>query len=211
MKLFFTGVILSAVSFTFKNATAEKNKIRMNTMDIVGELTCNQSNTWEPLKFKTKAIRNVCIEKNYQPMEPPNKSGMVPLLYFFYTSRIMGVNEKKKTIQVDIKLKLAWEDSRLQATFLDGDNGRITLPPVTKYSDPLIWTPFQSYYIYRVKDMKYLKDPVRIGPIRLYSSNFFQSKSISPNRTLVTAWIEWHVTVSCELDFVLFPFGISSS
>ena len=120
----------------------------------------------------------------------------------------MGVNERKKNIEVDIKLKLAWEDSRLHATFLGGDNGEISLPPITRYSDPLIWTPFQSYYIYRIKDMKYLQDPTRIGPIRLYSSNFYQSNSISANRTLVVIWIEWHVTVSCEFEFGLFPFDV---
>ena len=66
MKFFFTGVVLSMSSITLNNAATEKNKIRMDTISIFdnqGELICNPSDVLEPLKIKSKSIKNVCIEK----------------------------------------------------------------------------------------------------------------------------------------------------
>ena len=81
---------------------------------------CDPSNDWEPLKFHNIALKDVCIQKDYQNIEPPNKDRLVPLWYFFQTSRILEVNEAKKTIELDVKLKLAWEEPRIKAKFIHG-------------------------------------------------------------------------------------------
>ena len=88
------------------------------------------------------------------------------------------------------------------------DIEKISLPSITKYDDPLIWTPFQSYFIYNVKNIKYLQDPIRIGLISLYPADYYENSLNNANSTVVGAWIEWHITVSCEFDFVLYPFDV---
>ena len=188
-----------------RNVTAKENNVDAALMmnNNICNFMYNQSDNWETLTHNRKPFTDVCIQKDYLAIKPPIQNGWVPLLYFFYTSRILEVNEQKKTIEVDVKLKLAWEDWRIKASF---HGGEILLPYITRYRDPMIWTPFQSYHIYRVKDKKYLQDPIRIGPIRLHPSNHYPNDLITTNGTIVEAWIEWHITVSCEFDFVLFPF-----
>ena len=208
MKVFLICTIVFIFSSEINSVSSENSKVDIGIVRRVqdeGELICDSSSNWQPLTFNDKPLKDVCIQKQYQNIEPPNKNGQVPLYYFFQTSRILEVNEKKKTIEVDVKLKVVWEEPRIRAKFLDG---KISLPSITKYKDPFIWTPFQSYYIFQVKNIKYLQDPIRIGLISLYSKDFYQNIRSNRNNTLVGAWIEWHITVSCDFDFVLYPFDV---
>ena len=205
MKLIFIIILIICVLLKISDVDSENNKVDINKAQDQNDLICDPSNDWEPLKFHNKVLKDVCIQKDYQNIEPPNKNSLVPLWYFFQTSRILEVNEVKKTIELDVKLKLAWEEPRIKAKFI---HGRISLPSITKYKDPLIWTPFQSYFIYNVKNIKFLQDPIRIGLLSLNPTNYYENSGIKSNNTLVGAWIEWHITFSCEFDFILYPFDV---
>ena len=71
-----------------------------------------------------------------------------------------------------------------------------------------IWTPIFQSEVENVKQVKYLYDPIMLSWVYLLSSghNYVVNSSVfSKNTTLISAWMEWQVTIPCNFDFSNYP------
>ena len=197
MITFVLVIVLGATSG--EDIVAESNGIF--TLDQQNEFDCNQTESWEKLEVNFKEIKGVCIMNNYQKNEPPMKTGLTPLLVLDHITKISSINEKTKTIELDIKMRFMWEDTRIKALFSNYlDFHR--LPPIKKDDSSFLWAPVTE--IQDLKSLNFLNDPIKFNWVLL-----FMSSPIYPmfplNTTLIHTMIEWHVTVSCDFDFSNYP------
>ena len=174
-------------------------------LSLKGQFGCNPPTDWNLLMFENEFIKNVCIVKGYQANEPPTIDPLTDVFFSFYRADVLGIDEVRRTLTIDLRMKATWEDPRIKANLAEKDSENIIMPAITIDKDPLIWTPFQTMRIFGLKDKKYLHHPVTIGNIKLNSSTSVTFSRFSENRTLISACIEWQITQSCKYKFSIFP------
>ena len=103
---------------------------------------------------------------------------------------------------IDFKLELFWEDSRIIADFSNCKEAR-RLPSIRKNDQPYIWIP--EYDIIYAKEIKSLKDPIVYNFVGLMSGLNIKRDVFLSNATIIRAWIEWLVTISCNFDYRNYP------
>ena len=104
-------------------------------------------------------------------------------------------------------MELIWEDPRIRAHFLDY-NEMHKLPLIRKDAPPYMWTPIFLSEVENVRQVKYLYDPIMLSWVYLLSSdhNYVVNSTVfSKNTTLISAWMEWQVTIPCNFDFSNYP------
>ena len=196
--IFVILMILIAAAFGVENIVGNSNK---TSIDQQNGAEHNETESWQNLQHNYKEIKGVQIRKDYQITEPPLKRALTPLLVLDYMTRISSINEKSKLLDLDIKMRLMWEDVRIRSRFSDYlDIHR--LPPITKDGTSLIWVPPTD--IENLKTLNFLNDPIKFNWVLLFLSSP-DLEMFSSNTTLVHTFVEWHVTISCEFDFSNYP------
>ena len=196
----FLGILI--ISFTA--ALGEENIVGSRNISSIDKHNgdyCNETQSWENLQHNYKSIKGVCIKKDYQMNEPPLKRNLTPLLVLDHMTKISSINEKGKLLDLDIKMRLMWEDVRIKSRFSDYMDFH-RLPPITKDGSSLIWVPPTE--IENLKSLNFLNDPIKFNWVLLFLSSP-ELEMFSLNTTLVHAFVEWHVTISCEFDFSRYP------
>ena len=202
-------MLLKILIITIVIAFGENNNVQakeVNSLNQQNRYNCNETESWETLQHSNKAINRVCIRKDYQNNEPPMKRSLTPLLVLDHETKLSDINEKGKALELDIKMTLICEDARIKSEFDDYMDFH-RLPPILKHGTSLIWVP--STQIGNLKFLQFLDDPIKFSWVLLFPSNP-EMVMFSLNTTLIQAFIEWHVTVSCDFDFSNYPFDDQS-
>ena len=105
---------------------------------------------------------------NYQKNEPPMKTGLTPLLVLDHITKISSINEKTKTLELDIKMRFMWEDSRIKAQFSNYMDFH-RLPPIKKDDSSFLWAPVAE--IQDLKALNFLNDPIKFNWVILFMSS----------------------------------------
>ena len=154
-----------------------------------------------------KITEDTCIKKDYLAFEVPKKNILIPLFAGDWNTSVIEIDEKKKTLQIDLNMELVWEDVRIKAYFTNHKVPR-RLPLIRKNIQPYIWIPY--IWPLHLKDVKYIFDPIIYDYVDLVSNTKFNRTAYHPNATLVQVYLYWHVTVPCNFDFSKFPFDDQS-
>ena len=152
-------------------------------------------------------INNVCLEKQYQVNDAPERNQLTEVSVIFNDKRLIDVNEKEGFVTFDVKILTFWEDKRIRYK-MDGNND-ILLPDITK-ENVVIWHPFISFVIRGLKELKFIFDPIIAKELRLgymkKINDLMKRKILEPNEVRVAAIFKWITQVSCDMDFSDYPF-----
>ena len=118
------------VNASFNNTT------RYSSDDILQShgLGCNQghySGKWQTWRVTKLA----CITKDYLAAEHPDTNILTPVLAGDWNTSVIDINEKSKSLEIYLQMELIWEDPRIWAHFLDG-NETHKLPLIRKDAPP---------------------------------------------------------------------------
>ena len=200
IKLIATVTFINAITNVIGGENVTENEEASN-LGQEKESSCDQTESWGKFKHDSKEIKGVCIRMDYQKNEPPMKESLTPLFVLDHVTKISNINEKTNSLQLDIKMRLIWEDSRIKSEFADYMEFR-RLPPIKKDDSSPIWAPITE--IENLKSLNFLNDPIKYHWVLLFLSS--PAYPMFPlNKTLIHTMIEWHVTVSCEFDFSNYP------
>ena len=115
---------------------------------------------------------------------------------------VRNIDDKKRTITVDLSLKMYWMDSRVQ-TYLpvisDGDLKEIGLP---LDASSHIWTP--DLYVYNLSDYSAFKSSLNYGSLKILTDNYLD-KGFCLQGPMVRYDLEARVTFYCDFDYSLYP------
>ena len=183
---------------TNENAFYEENR--------KGNVTCQANKNLDVLNHDNQ---NVCISKDYNVDREPDEEHATHLDIIFPNIKVINVEEKKKRLTIDITAASVWEDNRI-SILQSKDNRAVRLPSTSKGdSTPVIWNPFATARISRLKKIRYVFDPTKIQMSlvpRQLAQNMFQIDINSATTFLVGSRIDWSFTASCNFNFSTFPF-----
>ena len=152
----------------------------------------------------------ICTSTDYNVNVEPKEIALYPILINLEDYAVVGIDEKKETMTIDIKLFFGWVDERIKAVF-SKTLGLFTLPPVTTREKTHIWNPFKVMEIFNLKERKFNLDPIilKVGLVPSKTANEFmkglhKSTSSLNNNSAVWSQIQWTLTVSCIFDFSSF-------
>ena len=157
---------------------------------------------------QNKPIQNVCITKDYDYSHPPRK--FTKVFNVFKSINVNNIDEKERTITVNIKMFSTWEDPRTTVKFSNDEP--IILPPYTKTMNYLlVWISLQSGSIRNLKEVKHLLAPIIFGwtilhPYIPIDNHLLPPNSFTEKATFVSSEIEWQVTIFCDFEFSCLPF-----
>ena len=160
--MMFLNVKVLIALFIIENTQArEDNKpnITSSRGHMKNRFGCVPQDKWNVIKSSQGNDEVVCISKNYSVDSTPNEIAINPIVVKFEHSTIKDIDEKKKTITMDVNMILFWRDERIKATFSERA-GIIWLPPVTSEEKPRIWSPLAQLEIQNVTERKYILYPI---------------------------------------------------
>ena len=195
--------------------TENKNDKINNTSsdnDLKNEFGCLPLEKWNLMRVNYEAVKLVCVSDDYEIGQKPKEIAMHPIFAELEKSRIVDIDENKKTITMDIRLLCFWRDERIKAVF-PKNSGVVMLPPVTSIEKPEVWNPFQWLEFGNLIDRRFILDPIamKIGLGGSETANtildYASETTLFPvNSSVVWSRIYWRVTVSCSFNFSTFPF-----
>ena len=118
-----------------------ENNITSSRGHRLTQFGCVPQENWNVIKSSHNTNEVVCMSKNYNVDSRPSEIAINPIFVEIEQSTIKDINEKKKTITMDINMILFWRDERINASFPE-DTGIIWLPPVTSEARPSIFYLF---------------------------------------------------------------------
>ena len=183
--------------------------------DSKTRLDCVPKEKWNKMRWTNKKLDVVCMSKDYEVDTAPKEIAEFPFTFKYNhmgDTTIMDIDEKKRTITIEISLLSTWYDERTKAVFSD-NSGSIWLPPLTTGKKSAIWNPFNLLEIRKLKKREYMLDPI-IAKLGFMGSEVFNKYSkilsadtlLADEDSLVWSDIQWRVTVSCLFKFRDFPF-----
>ena len=189
------------------NNNNDKNSSSENS--LVDAFSCQLRSNWNLVTKYNKVIDNVCVTKHFNPGNHPKHA---LLRVMFYDTKIVNIDDKKKTITLDFVSNMFWEDERIMA-FFPHNTPLIELPPLMAEEPPTIWTPFQYMYIPNLRSRRYLTDPymMHLGLLTIDSANqLIDNAMFLGDFPIVFAVINWSLTISCPFNSSNFPFDKST-
>ena len=160
-----------------------------------------------PLGKTRKPIHNVCLEKQYQVNDPPERNKSTQVSVFFNDRRVIDVDEKDSSVTFDVKIITFWDDKRIKYKL--HSNKDILLPDITK-ENVAIWHPFNSFVIDGLRELRFIFDPIIAKELRLVPAakvnNFMKKKILGSDEMTVVAIFKWIVRVYCKMEFSKYPF-----
>ena len=172
------------------------------------EMGCEPTGNWDFLIQNDRRVQNMCVTKNYDPEKVPNGKHMNSVTVSFEEMKIRNIDDKKRTITMDLFVRMFWKDDRVKPYFHNNETF-LKLPSVTTARPSIMWNPLASLLIPNMTGRQYLSDPsiMYLGlvandtiyvPITSLSSPDLMSSFLG--------FIDWSVTISCGLKFSNFPF-----
>ena len=191
----------------------QENNITSSLDELKTKFGCIPIEAWNIMRLRNYAVEVVCWTNNYEVGNEPNEITMNHITISIKHNNIIEIDEKKKTITMEIELIFVWQDERIRAIFPE-NHGLIRFSPVTTERKPTFWDPFTTLEIEKQKKRRYILDPIifQMGlmgseTVNGYLSWYNSTKSFTPGlASLVWSSIEWEVTVSCPFDYADFPF-----
>ena len=146
--------------------------------------------------------KGLCIDDNYRIDRPPTNE-IISIYHKVNEMVILEINEKDKTIEIELGVAKYWRDQRLEV-----NPSLANRPPnaLFFYYDKIllpIWFP-DGTKKENLRRMKQSHDPatlIGIGP---------NDDSRIPNGTYVLAYLEIQLSLFCDLDFTDFPMDTHS-
>ena len=146
--------------------------------------------------------KGACIPYHYRPDVIPDK-GTTIIMTTILEENIREVDNKRKFIAVDLKLKLQWIDERIKTNFSEEDkkNGGIGLDLI--YQINKIWKPLM--YFHNITDWNSHQDSYNILGLSLDAAH-----AIDTNKTVVEYIFETKATIYCGFEFDTYPMDIQT-
>ena len=195
---------------------AKENKMKIDKSSdnkLKEKFGCNPPEQWDLIKVgkKEEILTNVCLPANYKSNESPGEAieeSLTSVSTFFADTKIIEINERKRTLTFTIWVWSIWEDPRIKVKW-DGKKKTIKLPSITT-TEYVAWHPFLSFAINDMIEIESLRDPIIAKEFRLFPSGFgnglFGNNTFPPNSTLIGTNPRWNVKIFCDFDFYNYPF-----
>jgi len=197
-----------------------ESELSNKTEEIKIGYGCNPPSDWQLLyptissqekhQVKDEHVKNVCLEKSYDPAAPPEEHYIVDislegtslkeidavnLLFFKVTEAAKRI---KKVVEIDLRLLVKWRDQRIKPSFGETTT-TLKLPSVTRERKSMIWTP-----TFEVENL------VTAGKKILKLMNL-ENRTDASNDTLhddflVRMDVKSSVVVNCNFDVSRYPF-----
>ena len=171
------------------NSKERKRALKQQEINLTIEAGCTE--------LGTLLVKGACLVEEYQNNQAPEPEETAIYNVITHT-KVLDVDEKKKTVTIDVKQSILWEDHRIKTNFSDVDKkkGGIRLP-LRKVPNQ-IWIP--QLRVIDILTMKRSMEGVPFTEMRLLSNNPFR-----PNTTLVRCKLERWITVFCPMHHTHFP------
>ena len=188
------------IPIILNNAAARQNKGRGGVIMSYGS-----SQDSKALMYEEKIIKDVYVRDGYDPNDSPS-----PLTWVSYEITdfdVDNMDEIKKQLTLQLKMRATWFDPRIDANFSGAKNNIILLPSVKSESLPLIWTPYQNLVVKNWIKWININHPNGYRFLKLYTTNSWSFGRFPPNIALVSASINWRVVISCHkgLKYANYP------
>ena len=188
------------------------NKLKSEEL-LKEQFGCTPSEKWDLIKTgkKGKILPNICLATQYQADESPADAydeSLTPVSLLFFDTKIIEVNERKRTWTFTISIWSFWEDPRFKVKWVNKKK-TIRLPSITT-TDYVAWHPFISFGLPDMIEIEPLLDPIVAKEFRVFSGKFgngiLGKEAFSQNSTVVGAYPRWKVKMFCDFDFSRYPF-----
>ena len=206
--------ILGILFIIQKTKAYVENNITLSSDQLKTKFGCIPLEAWNMMKIRHYDIEVVCRSNDYEAGNAPDEISMNPIIMEIRDNNtIIDIDEKGKTLTMEIRLRCIWRDERIRAAFPE-HSAHANLQTVTAERKPTFWIPFDTLQIENVKKRRYILDPViaDIGLVSIKYANNILSRNNSTNSyttgfaSIVQSHISWEVTVSCPFDYSNFPF-----
>ena len=203
-------VALYAVLILQMVSAIEQNNTSSFSVLSKFEYGCLPNREWIVFSMSNSAVKEICISRDYNADYEPEDISRNPFVISFRDTNFVGIDEKKKTMTMDIWLLLGWVDERIKGVF-PTRLGFTVLQRIATGEKAKIWNPFPRMEISNLKKRRYILDPIisKIGLAAGSTAALYLKHSFNDRKTLVWSGIKWRVTVSCPLDFSNFPFDVN--
>ena len=106
------AVLLLAVVSAIK----ENDKIKSTSSrnDLKHKFGCRPNGKWNVLSLKYNAVEVICMSRDYEVENEPKEITLNPILINIENSTLVGIDEKEKTMTMDIQLAAIWADERIK-------------------------------------------------------------------------------------------------
>ena len=188
------------VFIILNNAAATQNKTSRGV-----KMSYGSSQDMKALMYEQKIIKDVYVRDGYDPNDSPSQLACVS--YEIADFDVDNMDEIKKQLTLQLKMRATWFDPRIEANFTGANNNIILLPSVKSESLPLIWTPYQNLVIKNWIKWINVNHPRNYRFLKFYTTNSWSFGRFPPNSALVSASINWRVVLSCYkwLKYLNFP------
>ena len=191
----------------------EENNITSTMDHLKDKFGCLPPEKWTVMTSSSSFVNIICISKDYKTYDEPKEIAPNPILMSIENSTIVNIDEKKKTMTMELLMSYVWVDERIKVVF-SNNAGIIFLPSSTTEEKTNIWTPFQHLEIWGLRERKYISDPtiLKIALMSDKSASAFKQLNTNNSAPYLTSavWsqISWIVAVPCSYDFSDFPFDV---
>ena len=141
--------------------------------------------------------KGLCMDDNYKIKRPPT-NGIIPIYSTVHKMDILAIDEKDRTIEIELGVARHWRDERFNVNLLLANR-----PPYAMfvyYDKPLppVWFPDGTKQE-NVRRSKQMHDPATVIMIGQHDG------SRIPNGTYVWTYHEIQKSLFCDLHFTKFP------
>ena len=188
----------------------EEQRRAKEESELIFEAGCKKkqildSNDSNSTKYKwipsgTLLERGVCIDRNYRSYIAPQEDGTKVYATINY-QKIRDVDDKLKTISIDLLLTLRWQDTDIRTNFTEKMKQNDGLSIRQKMSK--IWTP--GLYIWNRTSVKPKEEWAALTKSRILTTNQFKNEETGSWGAFVELKYEVKTTIYCNFDYTQYP------
>ena len=115
---------------------------------------------------------------------------------------VRNIDDQKRTITVDLSLKMYWMDSRVQTYIPPVSDGNLTEIGLPLDASSHIWTP--DLYVYNLSDYSAFKGSLNYGSLKILTDNYLDN-GFCLEGPMVRYDLEARVTFYCDFDYSSYP------
>ena len=99
--------------------------------ELKNDFGCIPPEKWNITRVANYAVEIVCWTKDYDNTISPKELAKNPIIRGIRENNVTVIDEKKKTITIEIYMYFIWRDERIRAIFRSKNFGVFRLPPTT--------------------------------------------------------------------------------
>ena len=183
-----------------------ESELSNKTEEIKIGYGCNPPSDWQLLyptisspenhQVKEEHVKNVCLEKSYDPVAPPEEPYIVDVS--LEGTILKEVDAVKKVVEIDLRLLVKWRDQRIKPSF--GENTTtLRLPSVTRERKSMIWIP-----TFEVENL--VMEGKKILKLMNLENRTDATNDTLHDDSLVRMDVRSSVVVNCNFDVSRYPF-----